>query len=460
MAKKTEKTTRTQGREFQALVWAARHPGISSVPLGLSASLYQFGGSATLTAAGSFLGGTAAVLGGWYRAHPGTYDAYAAPVLRACRRRWVGPYTGRRWRDLMDVADLVMEHRRTGALHYPRVRRVTAESPHLDAVTVKLPRGLTVRKVTEAAEVLASALQVPRVAVDTPRPGVVTLIVQRSEPFGHVIPAPDMPADSVDVDLKSIYVGEDEYGNDWYRPLDGTHTFVAGATGAGKNSVITATLRSIAPLIRDGLVRLWVCDPKQLEFAWLRELVGPGRYGDDPDSCAEVIEAFVADMAKAQKRMQRNKTRSVPVSREFPLNWLIVDEIGSLLAYNPMRARDILGWLGQITSTGRVTHHVVDAYVQEPSKDVVPIRDLFPTRLCLRVSSANHPDMTLGEGCRARGAIADEIPNVPETAGIGFLREERSRRILQVRAAYTDDAGLDELVAFIKGTGPGLRAVA
>ncbi|MGO1057051.1 FtsK/SpoIIIE domain-containing protein [Crossiella sp. CA198] len=458
MSKKTDNTKRTQGAEFRALVWAARHPGLSAVPLSISASLYQFGGSATLTTAGYLLGGTAAVVGGWSRAHPGTFDAFAAPVLRAARRRWVGPYLGRRWRDLMDAADLVVEHRRTGAVHYPRILRVAAASPHLDVVEVKLPRGLAYSKVRDAAEVLADSLRVHRVATDRTKPGRVALIIQRGEPFTHVIPAPDMPATAAEVDLKAVYVGEDEYGNDWHRRLDGTHTFVAGATGAGKNSFVTATLRSIAPLIRDGLVRLWVCDPKQLEFAWLRALVGPGRYGDDPESCLEVIKGFAEDMAKAQKRMQRNKTRSVPISPEFPLNWLIVDEIGMLLAYNPLCAREIVGYLGQVTSTGRATHHSVDAFVQEPAKDIVPIRDLFPTRLCLRVASATHPDMTLGEGCRAQGAIADEIPDLPETAGIGFLKQQRSRRIVRVRCAYTDDAELDELVEFIRG-GTKLRAV-
>ncbi len=86
------------------------------------------------------------------------------------------------------------------------------------------------------------------------------------------------------------------------------------------------------------------------------------------------------------------------------------------------------------------------------------MRELFTVRVCLRVTSASHVDMTLGEGTRLRGALADEIPNVPETAGIGYVVRQRTRTPLRVRSAYVSDAEVTELVDFVRGT-TRLRAV-
>jgi S-DNA-T family DNA segregation ATPase FtsK/SpoIIIE len=48
-----------------------------------------------------------------------------------------------------------------------------------------------------------------------------------------------------------------------------------------------------------------------------------------------------------------------------------------------------------------------------------------------------------------RGALADEIPNIPETAGIGFKVAERTRTPVRVRAAYATDEDLKALVKYV-----------
>ena len=94
------------------------------------------------------------------------------------------------------------------------------------------------------------------------------------------------------------------------------------------------------------------------------------------------------------------------------------------------------------------------AYVQEPSKDIVPIRDAFTRRMCLRVTASAHVDMSLGEDARLRGALADAIPNDPSTAGIGYVIRQRSRLPLRVRAGHTTDAHLVTMIAAITGSDP------
>ncbi|MEU6155229.1 FtsK/SpoIIIE domain-containing protein [Actinosynnema sp. NPDC047251] len=342
----------------------------------------------------------------------------------------------------------------------PRVLRVRSWSPSLDVVRVRLVPGQALRAFSKVVPELASTLKAERVAVEQGRPGEVALIVQWREPFTSVIPAPAMPERSDAVDLRSLCLGEDELGGEWREPLIGTHHLTAGATGAGKNSVVMAKLRAVAPLIRDGVVRPWVCDPKRFEFVALRPILD-GRYADTPEDCAELIGRFVDNMERKQKRLQRKGKRSVPVSVDHPVDWLILDEVGFLMAYNSEYASEITNACAVVSSMGRATNDVLDVYVQEPSKDVLPIRDLIPHRVCLRVTSERHPDMVLGDGARERGAIADEIGADQSTAGIGFRVDPRSRTPRRVRAAYTTDRDIAELVEFIKdGPAYGLRAVA
>ena len=85
-------------------------------------------------------------------------------------------------------------------------------------------------------------------------------------------------------------------------------------------------------------------------------------------------------------------------------------------------------------------------YVQEPSKDVIDVRELFTTRICLGVTAASHVDMVLGEGARERGALADEIPLDEEHAGIGFRIDKRSRMPRRLRIGLTTDDDVAELV--------------
>ncbi|NUT92756.1 MAG: cell division protein FtsK [Saccharothrix sp.] len=450
---------RSAGWEFRTVRWLVRHPGAMVAPSGVGAALVEFGPHLT----GGVVGGLAVGTAAWYRGHPDTFDAWAAPVLRAWRRRWAGAYTGRQWTNLMGSCGLTKTHHKTGEVLVPRVLRVRSWSPSIDTVRVRLVPGQALRAFSAVLPELAATLKAERVAVEQGKPGEVVLIVQRDEPFDRVIPAPEMPESSDAVDLRSLCLGETELGGEWREPLIGTHHLTAGATGSGKNSVVMAKLRAVAPMIRDGLVRPWVCDPKLFEFVALKPILD-GRYADNPEDCSELIDRFVDNMTRKQKRLQRLGKRSVPVSREHPVDWLILDEVGFLMAYNSEYAHAIVNACSVIASMGRATNDVLDVYVQEPSKDVLPIRDLIPHRVCLRVTSERHPDMVLGEGARERGAIADEIAADGSTAGIGFRVDPRSRTPRRVRAAYTTDADVDALVAFVKAgpadSGSGLRVVA
>ena len=453
-----ESSKRARGVEMKAAGWVARHPGSVLAPATLATSGVEWGWGAT----GGLLGGTVAGLAGWYRAHPDSFDRFAAPRVRAWRRRWL-TYVGPRWRNALIACDLVTTHRKTGEVRVPRLVRVRSYSPSVDTLHVRLHPGQHLRQFEAKLPELTEALKAQRIAVERVKPRVIALVVERSEPFTEVIDAPEMVYDADAVDLTDLYVGETEDGSEWRVPVLSQHIFGAGATGAGKNSIVASILRGVAPMIRDGSVRLWLCDPKQLEFAKLAGIAY--RYGDTETACADVVEEYVQDMQATQSTLAEQGKRKITPSRETPLNLLVLDEMGALLAYGDGgAARSLRKNLALVGSQGRATGHSMIGLVQEPTKDTVPVRDLFTLRICLRVTAAAHVDMVLGENARVRGALADEIPNDPATAGIGYVIRQRSRVPMRVRAAYVNDTELDELVAFVRagwgGNSTGLRVVA
>ncbi|GAA3437011.1 FtsK/SpoIIIE domain-containing protein [Kutzneria kofuensis] len=456
------------GPEIRAARWAIRHPGMIAMPTMLGTGELELLSHFGPIGAGSVTGALALGVATWYRAHPDSFDSIAAPRIRAAWRRWAGPYMGVKWRDLCDATDLAKEHRRKGITLYPRVLKVQAFSPHVDLVHIHPAKGQSIQAFESRLADLTAGLRAERIALEPLARGRFVMIVQRTEPFTEVIPAPEMPQYSKEVDPARLYVGEDEFGNDWTESLVGTSSFllVAGAVGAGKNSIPLALLRGLAPMIRDGLCKVWIIDPKQLEFAALKPITFNGHayatveQGGDGAACLDLLDDYIADMERTQRRIMEMGVRSVPISEEFPLNVLIVDEVASLVAYTEdSSARGINAKLARIASMGRTTHHSMVVTTVDPGKDVIEFRDLFPSRICLRVSAPTQPNMVLGEDARERGAVADEIPLGKEFIGIGYAQGEKTKNPRRVRAAYTSDRDMHELVEFVTRRGH-LRSVA
>ena len=168
-------------------------------------------------------------------------------------RRWT-VYRGRRWAAVLIDCDLVRDNRRTGQLMVPRVLRVRSPHRSIDTLYVRMARGQDLTTWTEKADALAAALFAHRVAIAKVRPAVLAVVVEREMPFGHVVPAPDIPGDPREVDLTALDVGDDEHGNPFRLGLRAKHVFIAGASGAGKGSLLWSPLRAIGPMIPAGLV--------------------------------------------------------------------------------------------------------------------------------------------------------------------------------------------------------------
>ncbi|MGH9037080.1 MAG: FtsK/SpoIIIE domain-containing protein, partial [Acidimicrobiia bacterium] len=84
------------------------------------------------------------------------------------------------------------------------------------------------------------------------------------------------------------------------------------------------------------------------------------------------------------------------------------------------------------------------AAMQDPRKDIVAFRDLFPVRVGLRMVEAEQTDMVLGRGARNRGAACELIPAA--LAGVGYQLLDGQQHPTRVRAAWISDQAIDALV--------------
>jgi len=207
-------------------------------------------------------------------------------------------------------------------------------------------------------------------------------------------------------------------------------------------------------MIRDRLLRVWMIDLKggtetdrgqALFHRWATTL----------DDAVALLEDFRDSMLARQAWMRTEKVRRCDITADTPYELLMIDELAMLTAYGDRSSvRDALRLLAEVLTQGRAADHGVAGYVQEPTKDVVDIRELFDTRICLGVTAASHVDMALGDGARDRGALADEIPGDPAHAGIGFVIDTGSRLPVRFRAGWVTDTDIDDLATRCAPTPP------
>src|SRR4051794_30362905 len=433
-------STRQTGAELRAVGWLCRHPLFALLPLLTVLAVRTWG----TVVAGCGAAGLVVVLLVWWRAHPASFDRWAAPRIRSAWRRWT-VYRGRRWAGLLDECELTRDNRRTGTTLCPRVLRVRSVTPSIDTLAVRMVRGQDLTSWTDHTPALADALRAERVAVSRRRPGVLTVIVERRNPFPHALDATPIPETSAEVDLSRLDVGDNEYGGPFLLNLRGKRLLVVGASGAGKSSLLWNPLRAAGPMIRDRLLRVWMIDLKggtetdrgqALFHRWATTL----------DQAIDLLTDFRDSMLTRQQWMRTEKVRRCDITAETPYELLMIDELAMLTAYGDRSSvRDALRLLAEILTQGRAANHGVAGYVQEPTKDVVDAGALFAPRTCLGVPPAPPVDMALGDGARDRGALADEIPGAPDHAGIGFVIDTGSRLPIRFRAGYVADPDIDDL---------------
>ena len=219
--------------------------------------------------------------------------------------------------------------------------------------------------------------------------------------------------------------------------------------------IIWGLIRAIFPMLKAGLVRLLGADPKRMELSYGREIFDShGQYAADPADIAAMLSKAVADMQDRAEQLGGRQRDHTP-SAAFPFVVIIVDEVAFLTAYHPdkqLRER-IKADLATLTTQGRAVGYCVVAALQDPRKEVMSIRNLFPDRIAMRLDEPEQVDMVLGDGARDRGAACELISTDPATgAGVAFVRLEADPDPVRVRAAWVADHDIRAMAA-ISGHG-------
>ena len=84
---------------------------------------------------------------------------------------------------------------------------------------------------------------------------------------------------------------------------------------------------------------------------------------------------------------------------------------------------------------------------QDPRKEVLSLRDLFPTRIGLGMLEAGHVDLALGDGARNRGALCDQIPDTADGKGVGYVLVDDQPEPARVRFSFISDELIREMAA-------------
>jgi S-DNA-T family DNA segregation ATPase FtsK/SpoIIIE len=372
-------------------------------------------------------------------------DWFTRFIISPARCRWRWWYYRRHWHAVLTVAGLAPAYR--GRTVLPILVGVEA-GDCTDRLTVRLVSGQNPTQFADQADNLAHGFRVLLCRVCTTSPGAVILELVRRDALAEPMTALPIPADP---DLKGLPVGRCEDGSPFRVRLAGTHLLIAGATGSGKGSYLWSLIRAMLPLLTAGLVQVWACDPKLMELAFGRSLFDRhGRYAADPAAIADLLETAVTDMQARAARFA-GKQRDHSPTPEFPFVVVLVDEIAFLTAYQADRKlKDrTLAALATLTTQGRAVGYCVVAALQDPRKEVLNIRNLFPDKIALRLDEPAQVDMVLGDGARDRGAFCDEISATPSVgAGVGYVRLETTPDPVRVRAAFVSDEDIHGMTAY------------
>jgi S-DNA-T family DNA segregation ATPase FtsK/SpoIIIE len=319
----------------------------------------------------------------------------------------------------------------------PKLERVET-GPWMDRLRVRMLPGQTPEDWEGEIEAIAHALGARDGRVRVYGPGRIVAELAYGDPLHTIV---DALAISPRTDLGVVPVGLYEDGATWFVHLQGSHILIAGDTGSGKGSVTGSIIRALCAPIQVGLVQVWAIDPKGgMELAPYRPLLARFAWQSFEEMAALLEEAVVAMQARAQRLAGRSRVHAV--TTDEPLVVVLVDELATLTAYAPdskLRNR-VHQALAVLLTQGRAVGYVVVAALQDPRKDVVAFRQLFTTRIALRLNDLGAADMVLGDGARDMGARCDLIPEY--LPGVGYVKVDGEREPRRVRAAYVTDADI------------------
>jgi len=298
-------------------------------------------------------------------------------------------------------------------------------------LTVRARMGQTVEDLERAVPAIRDAAGAHSARSVIVSPGTLRIeLVMREQlsTVGHAAPPTALAT-------ARVTLGRCENGSPWTLPLSGRHTLTVGCSGAGKGSIFWGIAGGLGPSVAAGVAHLVGIDLKYgIELS-----VGSGLFTKIATTEADAVETLAALEKLMDKRgnAMAGRTRVHVPTTASPLVVLLIDELAGVTAYmsDPALRKEAAASLSRILTKGRALGIVVAAFLQDPRKEVLPMRGLFTQTIALRLRSRDEVTMVLGDGM-ADAAPAQRIS--PDKPGTGYVIAEDGH-VTKVRADFWSD---------------------
>jgi S-DNA-T family DNA segregation ATPase FtsK/SpoIIIE len=282
--------------------------------------------------------------------------------------------------------------------------------PTVTMYEVGIAAGTKVNKVLGLSGDIAYALATPDVRIIAPIPGKSAIGVEVPNKHRDFVMLGDIlrsRAAKDEVHPLSVALGKDVHGRAQLVNLATMpHLLIAGATGAGKSSLINCFITSLLMRTTPEDVRLVLVDPKLVElshFAEVPHLLSPVIV--HPKRAAEALGWIVREMELRYELLATCGVRDIDGYEEgfaagtlrippgleekfqhLPFIVVVIDELADLMMVAPRDVEDAICRIAQMARA--VGIHLVVA-TQRPSVDVVTglIKANIPSRIALMTSS-------------------------------------------------------------------------
>ena len=289
-----------------------------------------------------------------------------------------------------------------------RVVRISP-GPVITLFEIEPAEGVRVNKFTNLSDDLARVMKAQRVRIIAPIPGSKSVGIElpNDNPSTVFLKNIINSEQFIKAESKlSISLGKTTTGDAYVFDLGKMpHILVAGATGAGKSVCINTMIISILYKAKPDEVKFILIDPKKLELATYKTLVGyhlitapnlDEYVMTTPENAVGILDSAIVEMERRFQVFADARVRNIgeyhdrkkenPDLETVPYLVVVIDELADLMLTSGRAIEEPITRLAQ--KARAVGIHLIVA-TQRPSVDVITgvIKSNFPARIAFQVSS-------------------------------------------------------------------------